>query len=150
MIIVPLIHAGGKACMQTAQHSSGGLALMRHDSDDAADGALEASLLTTLRFLAGMCLHSARMPVESHGSPRLTRAFAALLCLTLATILPCGSLAALAPGTPLHFLHLQLTDIHAINGAANCQAPALCLILHAVSDHSWELSVRLMADLLAS
>ena len=73
--------------MQTAQHSSGGRMLTRHDSDDAAEGGLEASLLTTLRFLAGMCLHSARVPMESHGNPGLARASAALLCLTIATVL---------------------------------------------------------------
>ena len=63
-IILPLIHAGGQACVQKAQHSSGGRVLTRHDGADAGAGAdadaeqggLEASLLTTLRFLAGMRL----------------------------------------------------------------------------------------------
>ena len=107
--------------MQTAQHSSGGRMLTRHDSD-AAEGGLEASLLATLHFLAGACLHPVPMPAESRGSPRLAKASAAFLCLRVPTLSPRGILADPAPGTHLHSQNRQIFEIHAINGGAVWQA----------------------------
>ena len=102
-IIVPLIHAGGKACMQTAQHGGGGRALERHDGADAEEEGLEASLLTTLRFLAGMCLHSVHVLVESRGA--VCRPLYSLALPTMAMTLPCGILADLTPDRSCFCIH---------------------------------------------
>ena len=87
--------------MQTAQHSSGGdRMLMRHNNGDAAEGSLEASLLTTLRFLAGMCLHCACVSGESV-QPSSGQGFCSLAMPDNSTTLACGILADLAPCMPL-------------------------------------------------